>query len=171
MILACAKTVKSLTTGQRTEREKVTEVEISKLEIASEYLDAAIGFFLARANYFCAIHLSAAAEELFGAHLPEDQRIFALAWKAEKALMSETGPIPSDTVARRSVNEWKNNVKHMNDSASPRIRIDPAFAAEHHIEQALINFYKLNLRKSAAVWRFEDHQNRKVRAMAVSISS
>ncbi len=171
MILACAKTVKSLTTGQRTERKKVTEVEISKLEIASEYLDAAIGFFLARANYFCAIHLSAAAEELFGAHLPEDQRIFALAWKAEKALMSETGPIPSDTVARRSVNEWKNNVKHMNDSASPRIRIDPAFAAEHHIEQALINFYKLNLRKSAAVWRFEDHQNRKVRAMAVSISS
>jgi len=149
----------------------VTEVEVSKFEIASEYLDTAIGFFLAGTNYFCAIHLSAAAEELFGAHLPEDQRIFASAWKAEKALMSETGPIPSDAVARRSVNEWKNDVKHMNDGASPTIRIDPAFAAEHHIEQALINFYKLNLRKSAAVWRFEDHQNREIRAMAASISS
>ena len=34
--------------GQRTECRKVTEVEVSKLEIASEYLDAAIGFFLAR---------------------------------------------------------------------------------------------------------------------------
>ncbi len=149
----------------------MTEAEISKLVIASEYLDAAIGFFLTGANYFCAIHLSATAEELFGAHLPEDQRIFALAWKAEKALMSETGSIPSDAVARRSINEWKNNVKHMNDCASRTIRIDPAFAAEHHIEQALINFYKLNLRKSGAVWRFEDHQNRKVRAMAASISS
>jgi hypothetical protein len=138
----------------------VTEVDVSKLEIASEYLDAAIGFFLVGTNYFCAIHLSAAAEELFGAHLPEDQRIFTSAWKAEKALMSETGPIPPDAVARRSVNEWKNDVKHMNDGASPTIRIDPAFAAEHQIEQALINFYKLNLRKSAAVWRFEDHQNR-----------
>jgi hypothetical protein len=157
--------------GQRTECRKVTEVEVSKLEIASEYLDAAIGFFLARTNYFCATHLSAAAEELFGAHLPEDQRIFTLAWKAEKALMSETGPISSDAVARRSVNEWKNDVKHMNDGASPTIRIDPAFAAEHHIEQALINFYKLNLQKSAAVWKFEDHQNHKVRAMATSISS
>jgi hypothetical protein len=40
--------------GQRTECRKVTEVEVSKLEIASEYLDAAIGFFLARTNYFCA---------------------------------------------------------------------------------------------------------------------
>jgi len=149
----------------------VTEVEISKLKIASEYLDAAIEFFLAGTNYFCAIHLSAAAEELFGAHLPEDQRIFTSAWKAEKALMSEMGPIVSDAVARRSVNEWKNDVKHMNDGASPTIRIDPAFAAEHHIEQALINFYKLKLRKSAAVWRFEDRQNHKVRAMVVGIPS
>jgi len=149
----------------------VTEVEVSKLEIASEYLNAAIEFFLAGTNYFCAIHLSAAAEELFGAHLPEDQRIFTSAWKAEKALMSEAGPIVSDAVARRSVNEWKNDVKHMIDGATRTIRIDPAFAAAHHIEQALINFYKLNLRKSAAVWRFEDHQNHEVRAMAASISS
>jgi len=27
---------------------------------------------------------------------------------------------------------------------------DPAFAAEYHIKQALNNFYKLNLQKSAA---------------------
>jgi hypothetical protein len=142
-----------------------------RYKIASEYLDAAIGFFLAGTNYFCAIHLSAVAEELFGAHLREDQRIFTLAWKAEKALMSETGPIPSDAVARRSVNAWKNDVKHMNDGASQTITIDPAFAAEHHIKQALINFYKLNLRKkSAAVRKFEDHQNRKVQAMVVHIS-
>lgn len=147
----------------------MTEVNVSKLDIASEYLDAAIGFFLAGTNYFCAIHLSAAAEELFGAHLPKDQRIFTLAWKAEKELMPETKPTVKDDKARKkdykarkSVNEWKNDVKHMDDGASPTIRIDPAFAAEHHIEQALINFYKLNLRKSDAVWRFEDHQNRKV---------
>lgn len=149
----------------------MTEVEVSKLEIAGEYLDAAIEFFLERTNYLCAIHLSAAAEELFGAHLPEDQRIFTLAWKAERALMSETGSLALDAVARRSVNEWKNDVKHMDEGTPLTITVDPPFAAEHHIEQALINFYKLNLRKSAAVWKFEDHQNHKVRAMAAIISS
>jgi hypothetical protein len=139
----------------------VTALEVSKLDIASEYLDAATEFFLARTNYFSAIHLAAAAEELFGAHLTESQRIFTLAWKAEKALKSETGSVPSDAAACRSVNEWKNDVKHMDDGTSRTITIDPVFAAEHHIEQALINFYKLNLQKSAAVRKFEDHQNRK----------
>ena len=137
----------------------MTELEVSKLEIAGEYLDAAIEFFMTRTNYFSAIHLAAAAEELFGAHLPESQRIFTLAWKAEKALKSETESVPSDAAARKSVNEWKNDVKHMNDDTCRTITIDPAFAAEHHIEQALLNFYKLNLRKSAAVWKFEDYQN------------
>ena len=149
----------------------MTELEVSKLEIAGEYLDAAIELFTARTNYFSSIHLAAAAEELFGAHLPESQRILTLAWKAEKALKSETGSVASDAAARRSVNEWKNDVKHMNDDTSRTITIDPAFAAEHHIEQALLNFYKLNLRKSAAVRKFEDHQNHKVRAMVMRISS
>ncbi len=139
----------------------MTEREVSKLEIANEYLDAAIEFFVAQKSYFSAIHLAAAAEELFGAYLPESQRIVTLAWKAEKALMAETGSVPSDGAARRSVNELKNDVKHMNDGTSPTIRIEPAFAAEHHIEQALVKFCKLNLRKSPPVWRFEDHQNQR----------
>jgi hypothetical protein len=48
----------------------MVEAVYRKLDIAREYLDAAIEFFLARHNFFCAIHLAAAAEELFGAHLP-----------------------------------------------------------------------------------------------------
>jgi hypothetical protein len=62
------------------------------------------------------------------------------------------------------VNEWKNEVKHMSDGTSRTLTIDLPFAAEHHIEEAPINFYKLGLQKSAAVWRFEDHQNRRARA-------
>ena len=41
----------------------MTERKVSKLAIAHEYLDAAIEFFLARTNFFCAINLTAAAEE------------------------------------------------------------------------------------------------------------
>jgi hypothetical protein len=137
----------------------MTEREIPRLGIACEFLDAAIEFFLAQTNFFCAIHLAAAAEELLGAHLPECQRIFTLAWKAEKALISETGRSPSDVEARKRVNEWKNEVKHMNDGTGRTLTIDPPFAAEVLIEEALVNFYKLGLQKSAAVWKFEDHQN------------
>jgi hypothetical protein len=150
----------------------MTELEVSKLEIAREYLDAAIEFFLARKNLFCAIHLAAAAEELFGAHLlksdeESDERIFTLAWKAQKALISETRSTPindkeADKEARNSVNKWKNEIKHMDEGACRTVTIDPAFMAEHYIEQALVNFYKLGLPKSAMIWRFEDYQNCKV---------
>jgi hypothetical protein len=150
-------------TYRKHERREVSEQEFPKLEIAQEYLDAAIEFLLARTNFFCAIHLAAAAEELFGAHLPKSQRIFTLAWKAERALKSETGPTPTDAAVRKSVNKWKNELKHMDDGTCPTVTLDPEFLAGHHIEQALTNFYKLKLPKSAAVWKFEDHQNRKVR--------
>jgi hypothetical protein len=141
----------------------MTEQDVSKLAIAREYLDAAIEFFLVQNKLFCAIHLAAAAEELLGAYLPVGQRISTLGWKAEKALKSETGPILSDAAARRSVNEWKNEVKHMSDGTSRTLTIDPTFAAEHHIEQALVNFYKLQLEKSDAIWKFVDHQNHRAR--------
>jgi hypothetical protein len=141
----------------------MVEREVSKLEIAQEFLDAAIEFFLARSNYFCAIHLSAAAEELFGAHLPKCERIRIAAWKAEKALKSESGRTISDKEARKSVDAWKNEVKHMDDGTSPNLTIDPEFAAQHCIEQALINFYNMRLQKTAAIWKFEDHQNRRAR--------
>ena len=136
----------------------MTEIEIPMLEIAREYLDAAIEFFLERTKFFCAIHLAGAAGELFDAHLPETEQFFTSAWKAEKALMSETGPIPSNAEARQSVNKWKNEVKHMNDGARRRT-IDAEFAAECLIEKALVSFYKLKLQKSPAIWKFEDHQN------------
>jgi hypothetical protein len=104
----------------------VTERKVSKLKIAREYIDAAIEFFLARRNFFCVIHLAGAAEELFGKYLPKRQRIFTLAWKAEKALQSETGPIPTDKQAQKSVNKWKNEVKHMDDGTPRTLTIDLA---------------------------------------------
>ena len=129
-------------------KKDMTEREISKLDIAREYLDAAIEFFLPETNLFCAIHLAGAAEELFGPHFPECQRIYTSAVKAEMALKSEVGRDLSD--ARKRVNEWRNEVKHMSGGASRSWAIDPEFAAKHHIEQALVNFYKLGLQKLAA---------------------
>ena len=133
----------------------------SKLYVAREYLDTSIGLFLDGIDLFSAIHLAATAEELFGAHLSVDQRISTLAWKAERALKSKNNVTISDRAARRSVNEWKNEIKHLDDGASDKLMIDPAFAAEHHIEHALIDFYKLGLRESPAIRRFELRQSRR----------
>jgi hypothetical protein len=105
---------------------------------------------LLRKSYSARIFLSASASSLQPGRL-------------RGALKSETGLSPTDKEARRSVNEWKNELKHMDDPAGRTVVIDPAFAAEWHIEQALINFYKLektaSVRKTASVWKFEDHQN------------
>ena len=136
----------------------MAEADYCKRDIACEYLDAAIECFLAKSNLFCAIHLAAAAEELFGAHLPKDRRISTFAWKAEKALLSEFGQTVSDNAARKSVNEWKNEVKHMDDEMESTLKIDPVFAAKYQIEQALINFRTLKLKDTPSILKFERHQ-------------
>src|SRR5262249_33210480 len=138
----------------------MTEVEVPLLEIAREYLDAAIEFFLKRTKFFCAIHLAGAAGGIFLGHLWGAEQVFTAARKAGKGLLVEKGTGPSDAEARQSVNKWKNEVKHMNDGARRRT-INPEFAAECLIEKALVSFYKLKLQKSPAIWKFEDHQNRK----------
>jgi hypothetical protein len=135
------------------------EREVAKIDIALEYLDAAITFFLTQRNFFCSIHLAAAAEELFGGHLAEEHRIEASALKAEKALLAEQGHAPAEKEVHRSVKKWKNEVKHMRDGTASILHIDEVFAADHHIEQALVNFYKLGLKKSPAIWRYEDFKN------------
>ena len=50
------------------------QVVVPKREIAREYLDAAIEFYLVGTNFICAIHLAGAAEELLGKQLPRNAR-------------------------------------------------------------------------------------------------
>jgi hypothetical protein len=145
-------------------------VEVPKREIAREFLDAAIEFYLADTNLICAIHLAGAAEELLGGHLeeespddPERQRISTFAWKAEKALKSKPEAPISDAEARKSVNQWRNQIKHMNnrDDAMATFEYGLMAAAKFHIDFALTNFRKLNLPETPAIRKFEEHQRRK----------
>jgi len=145
----------------------MTENVYQKLDRAG-ILDTAMRFYLEKRNYFCAIHLAGAAEELLGAHLPPDERIFTRAWKAERALaFFETGQPLEGAAARASINEWKNEIKHMDDGTDATIAIDPPTAAAFHINQALVNFYKLGLAKSQTLRQFEDFQNQEIRQARV----
>ncbi len=100
----------------------MSEQLVSKREVACEYLDAAIEFYQADTNLFCAIHLAAAAEELLG-KLPEEDRIFTYAWKAEKHFKAEKDPTVSDAESRKSVNQSKNRIKHMDNGEDETVLI------------------------------------------------
>lgn len=127
-----------------------------KIDIATEYLDVAIQLYF-EGKYFSAIHLAGAAAELLGAHLPEPDRHFTLAWKAQKALAGDvTGKLPTDTQAKKVINNTKNAIKHMDDNSDSEIDINSSQEAIHGIEHALSEYYKLKLPKSENIWRFED---------------
>jgi hypothetical protein len=139
-------------------------VVVPKREIAREFLDAAIEFYLTGTNLVCAIHLAGAAEELLGKHLrkecpdhPEKERILTSASKAERAL--ETGRILSEKEARDRLLAAKNQIKHManSDDATVTFEFGPLAEARFLIRLAVTNLYKLNWPDTPAIRKFEDH--------------
>jgi hypothetical protein len=134
--------------------------EYTKLDIAVEHLDAAMQMYLAQ-RYFSAIHLAAAALELFDFHLPEEKRLFGLAVNAERGLHKyETGELLDDKAIKEKLNLLKNSVKHMNDGERT-IDIDPSEEAEWQIELALLSSYRLGLRKTQTTFKYNDFRSSK----------
>lgn len=143
----------------------MSETSYSKLDIACEYIDAAMKFYIDQQNYFCSAHLAGAAAELFEMHLEEDKRTFNIDWRAQKALqIDKIGKTPEDarsdkaasTEARRIINLSKKMIKYMSDGETT-VETDSAYIAVLWIENALRNFYKLRLPKSPILWKFEDY--------------
>jgi hypothetical protein len=119
-----------------------------KLDIAREYLDAAMQMYLDEHNYFCAIHLAGAAAELLDRHLANDNRLLPVARKAQKALhLLETGNSPSDKEVNDVINGRRNAIKHVNDGEAS-INLDPVREAKWWIECALTICFYLELPKS-----------------------
>jgi hypothetical protein len=138
-------------------------MKIRKLDIAIEYLDAAMQMYIDRKNFFCAIHLAEAAAELFDAHLPEENRIRRIAWLAQKQMhLSENGKEASNEQINMVMSGTKNAIKHMNDGERC-FTVDPISEAEWSIEQAIVSFERLGLEKTATLWKFQDCRNTEMR--------
>lgn len=161
---------------------KTTESVYDKLDIAREYLDLAMQLYIEERNYFCAIHLAAVAEELFGKQLPEDKRIYNVALNAQKSMQIletslQNGEEPNEPAnkdaahkeAHSVLNDSKNMIKHMNGPNDVTISIDPLREAAYWIERALNNFYKLKLPKSKILWKFEDYRKAQIQQELGSI--
>jgi hypothetical protein len=137
----------------------------AKLDVAREYLDAAMQMYMNRRDYFCAMHLAGAAAELFDRHLPNGKRrMFEMTWKAEKALHAQdTGEVLTDRDAKKVVNWSKNAVKHMNDGEQT-ISIDAPAEAWWWIEHAFLSFCRLGLPKTPIMWKYQDHESLRMRS-------
>jgi hypothetical protein len=103
-----------------------------KLDIAVEFLDAAMQMSMEGKNYFCVLHLAAAAAELFDAHRRDGATsLFEMAWKAERGMRAlETGRLLTDKEAKEVVNRSKNTIKHMNDGEREALK---AFAEKLYV--------------------------------------
>jgi hypothetical protein len=142
----------------------MAEDTYTKLDIAHEYIDAEMQLYIENRNYFSAIHLAGVAEELFGRHLPKDERISTVALKAQIGLQVLQGGKEVEYETAQKTERKKalgitlgarNAIKHMNDDRSDfTVTIDPAVEALNWIEDALINLEKLNLPKPKNYMRF-----------------
>jgi hypothetical protein len=143
--------------------ELTEPVVLPKREIAREFLDAAIEFYLTGTNLVCAIHLAGAAEELLGKHLPEKERILTSGSKAERALIAETGRILSEREARDRLLAAKNQIKHMANSDDETVTFEfgPLAEAAFLIRLAVTNLYNLNWPDTPAIQKFEEHAHRR----------
>ena len=142
----------------------MAEETYQKIDIAHEFLDVAMQLYMEKRNFFCAIHLATAAEEIFGAYLPKEQRISQLAVKAQIGMQAiDTGVAPEYKEVSKMLNRSKNKIKHMDGDSA--ILVDPAFEASRWIEDALVNLgnlpEKLKRTKSATQWKYGDYRNRK----------
>jgi hypothetical protein len=164
----------------------MAETNYTKLEIALQFLDTAMRLYIEEQDYFSVIHLAGAAEELLGKHLPENDRICTLAWKAQVALAIEyTGSILTRDEIHNSTSKAgkefkkkavevvcgpKNSIKHYDGSSDSDVRIDVVAMAEIYLEHALINFdtlrnqegFQSRLPKSSVMWKFEEFQATKM---------
>jgi hypothetical protein len=162
----------------------MTDTVYSKLDIAYEYLETAMRLYVEERDYFSAMHLAAAAEELFGKHLPEAQRMSSMMLKGQIALrVLNTGEENEYAAAQdKKGKEYKeakeiilgpkNGIKHMKDDGSDAtITINPIAEAREWIEHALNNFkkvrkmrgYRRHSLKSQTILEFEDYRAREDR--------
>jgi hypothetical protein len=135
-----------------------------KQRVALELLDSALQMYYAK-NYFAAIHLAGAAEELFGTYLE--------LWKSAKPAADSfhdeavqllgygLGEVPAALSKQlyRAIFHSRNRTKHMNLQDDHDINFDPLLEAETVLSRALSNFYEvaemLGVRPTRRMYRFD----------------
>lgn len=136
---------------------------IRKLDIALQYLDTAIYCYMNSKEYFSAIHLAGASEELLGIYVRDMGGKDILTSFAEG--MHKIGCLDGNVFSvkenKKFLNYVKNSVKHKNSKQDDRVEIYEEMEARDMIERALSNFTTLNLNPTENILEYYEYDSQK----------
>lgn len=122
----------------------MTEINTTKLAIAQQQLETAIGLFVSRRDRLSSITLAGAADGiLHGLVLKEGKQPFSdYAMGVREALAKET---PEKAKYAKHINDTLNinNLKHMDEDGATDVSIDPDMSALGAITKAIANHHLL----------------------------
>jgi hypothetical protein len=131
----------------------------NKLEAAKNQLDRAIKLFFAEADYYSAVTLAGAAEEILGKMLEaqgEKHALASLSSAIADIFTANDLPTLRNRELVRQLNDVRDWLKHYTDGKD--LDFDAKEAAAALIDRAVTNYYQLTGRKTGEMTRFTGQQ-------------
>lgn len=126
-------------------------VKYKKIDIALNLLEKAILVYGEGNNYFAALHLAGASEEILGNYLKMKGKKTSLESDKEAFILMNKKLFKKNVTEKEAIkflNDPKNATKHMdiknNNKNNEYIVIDPKASAESMIDRAITNWWHLN---------------------------
>ena len=143
---------------------RITVRSHSKLSVATEQLDTALGHYFGHRRYFSAITLAGAAEEILGVYLKIHRQPNAFNDDVEASLRVYRwlhGEAGSTKEISDSINRVKTASKHMMGKKDVKLTCDPRESAREILDRAVSNYYRLMsfepLEETPRIRRFNAH--------------
>ena len=136
-----------------------TMQKIDKLIIADEFLETAIEHYLSGENYFSALHLAGAAQEIFGRWLRINQKqdySTSILDQNEK-FFNEHGFSIDRKEGKRVEKHPKNTIKHINNKEDQFAQLKPELDACLEICCAIEDYSSLGREETESIKTFKKH--------------
>lgn len=118
----------------------------SKLEVATQQLDTALRLYFQKKDYFSAITLAGAAEEILGVYLKVHKQPNAFNQALDSSLMVYRWLNESEgsrDIMHNVINRVKNSSKHMKGSNDITLQCNPKEELRALLDRAVSNYYAL----------------------------
>ena len=143
---------------------RIVAREHEKLAVATQQLDTALRLYFGRREYFSAITLAGAAEEILGVYPKIHKQPNAFDADLESSLRVYRwlhGTDGSSDSMQKTINRVKNSAKHMRGKNDVRLTCDPREEARDILDRAVTNYYHLmsfeDLSETPRIRRFNAH--------------
>lgn len=136
----------------------------SKLFVATEQLDTALQLYLGGHDYFSAITLAGAAEEILSVYLKRHSQPNSFdedLESSQRVYLWLYGEEVSRHAMHKTVNRVKNATKHMQGKSDTELVCHPAEEAKTVLDRAVSNYYRLmafeELPETPRIREFHEH--------------